>query len=99
MSPKSLDRIKKGDILVYNKKSCVVLYKLRKDIIRDIYKSQHPVFRVEFSDGHKMCLSKRNANDFNYADVDQYKTNEDDEEIFSDEKMMKHYEEIADAMR
>jgi len=46
-----------------------------------------------------MCLSEHNANDFNYADVNQYETNEDDEEIFSDEKMMKHYKEIADAMR
>lgn len=67
--------------------------------MRNIYKSQYPVFRVEFSDGHKMCLSEHNANDFNYTDVDQYETNEDDEEIFSDEKMMKHYKEIADAMQ
>lgn len=93
-----LEELHKGDMLLYKKKLCVVLYKLRKDIVRDVYKSDHPVYRVEFQDGHKMCLSDRNMDDFSL--IDSAKSDNDmDNPVFSDESVLKHYREIASSMQ
>lgn len=93
-----LEELHKGDMLLYGKKSCVVLCKLRKDIVRDVYKSAHPVFRVEFKDGHKMCLSERNMDEFSLIDSMESDINME-EPMFSDESTLKHYREIASAMQ
>lgn len=94
-----LDKIKKGDMLLYKKKSCVVLFRFRKEIIRDIYKSEHPVFRVQFADGHKMCVSERNAADFSIPDIETYDPESEDDCLSDDRETLRHYEEIADSMR
>lgn len=92
-----LEDVKKGDTLVCRGKECIVVYKFRKEIPRDFYKTERPVFRVEFEDGTRINLSIRNEKYFSFSDDEV--TPIDDDSFFEDSGSdLAPYRSIASAM-
>lgn len=93
-----LENVKKGDTLIYNGEECIVVFKFRKEIPRDFYKTKRPVFRVEFEDGSRMNLSIKNEKQFSFSEDESTDIEESDSFFEDSRRDLAHYRRIASEM-